>query len=301
MPDKTPNISAQAADKAASSCEEPLIQAQGEDGAEANRSSTEKTQTSPELKAPPLPDEPKPSETVGALENCETSDPEPADLNPSPKNDAPPLPDEPAPEIANDSAPPLPEEPVPEDDGWDYRWDAVASQYIFFNRFTGVEQLENPRLGESQTNTVSSTANATTSGESIEAPAPPEILGYNPAIHGDYDPNAWYAKLNEPQEPVYTNSALGVEALEYGSQAPFNRLTGHFQATGEGSDRHNADAKAKRQLHSYFDVDAAANAHHGRSLRAERQGQRLSKNELKQYKEKRKARKEEKRRAWLRE
>ena len=52
-------------------------------------------------------------------------------------------------------------------------------------------------------------------------------------------------------------------------------------------------------MNAFFDVDAAANQHDGRSLKAERQNQRLSKTELKAFKEKRRARKEEKRRAWL--
>lgn len=48
----------------------------------------------------------------------------------------------------------------------------------------------------------------------------------------------------------------------------------------------------------YFDVDAAANSHDGRSLKAERQMKKLSKKELKAFREKRKEKKEQKRRAW---
>ncbi|KAF7549442.1 hypothetical protein G7Z17_g6397 [Cylindrodendrum hubeiense] len=68
-----------------------------------------------------------------------------------------------------------------------------------------------------------------------------------------------------------------------------------------GPDRHTDEAKSRRQMNAFFDVDAAANAHDGRSLKAERSGKKPSKNELKAFKEKRRARKEEKRRAWLRD
>jgi hypothetical protein len=54
-------------------------------------------------------------------------------------------------------------------------------------------------------------------------------------------------------------------------------------------------------MNAFFDVDAAANSHDGRSLKAERSGKKLSKAELKHFKEKRRVKKEEKRRAWLRD
>ncbi|SPO04479.1 uncharacterized protein DNG_07164 [Cephalotrichum gorgonifer] len=200
----------------------------------------------------------------------------------------PPLPDE---------APPLPAEPAPgtapEDDGWDYRWDYPTGRYIFFNRITGEETLENPRVA------VSSDPAATTA---TSAPEPPIITGYNPAIHGDYDPDAWYARPAEHQD----TAAAGVVAYDptdpaeaYEASALFNRFTGQYQTEGPG--RHSDEAKSRRQMNAYFDVDAAANSHDGRSLKAERAGKKPSKNELKAFKEKRRARKEEKRRAWLRD
>jgi hypothetical protein len=64
---------------------------------------------------------------------------------------------------------------------------------------------------------------------------------------------------------------------------------------------HNDENKSKRQMTAFFDVDAAANSHDGRSLKAERRGKTLSKQELKAFKEKRHSKKEEKRRAWLRD
>ncbi|PKS10203.1 hypothetical protein jhhlp_001953 [Lomentospora prolificans] len=213
------------------------------------------------------------------------------------ESDAPPLPNEPLPETVSD-APPLPSEPVPtaEDDGWDYRWDPNIQNYIFFNRFTGQEQLENPRVpvaADAPAPAVPDVAAATAA-----APPPPAITGYNPAVHGDYDPNAWYAKGYE--DPEAAALAPDPDAI-YESTALFNRFTGQYQTSDQGPGRHTDEAKAKRQMNAYFDVDAAANAHDGRSLKAERSGKKPTKAELKFFKEKRKARKEEKRRAWLRD
>jgi hypothetical protein len=81
----------------------------------------------------------------------------------------------------------------------------------------------------------------------------------------------------------------------------FNRHTGAWQQPDQGPERHSDEAKSRRQLNNFFDVDAAANEHDGRSLKAERRTYQPSKAELKAFKEKRRARKEEKRRAWLRD
>lgn len=213
-------------------------------------------------------------------------------------SDAPPLPNEPLPATVGED-PPLPNEPAPpvEDDGWDYRWEPSVQNYIFFNRFTGQEQLENPRIPGAVTAAPGAGSDgAPTHTEA--APAPPVITGYNPAIHGDYDPNAWYAKGYEDPEavaPVPNPDAI------YESTALFNRFTGQYQTADQGPARHSDEAKAKRQMNAYFDVDDAANLHDGRSLKAERAGKKPTKSELKAFKEKRKARKEEKRRAWLRD
>lgn len=72
----------------------------------------------------------------------------------------------------------------------------------------------------------------------------------------------------------------------------------NYEVTKEN---YNDENKSKRQMNAFFDVDAAANSHEGKSLKAERSGKKLTKTELKNFKEKRKARKEEKRRAWLKD
>ncbi|RDA84919.1 hypothetical protein CP532_5168 [Ophiocordyceps camponoti-leonardi (nom. inval.)] len=207
-------------------------------------------------------------------------------------------------EAAADGPPPLPDEPIPQqaDDGWTYEWDNVAQNWYFSNRFTGVRQWENPRVPAA-----ASTVAASEPPPPVPTNERPAAGGYNPAIHGDYDPNAWYAQAYNQDQEQQQQALVGIPsfadpaAVAYGVSAGFNRFTGQFQAPGAGPQRHSDEAKARRQMNAFFDVDAAANAHDGRSLKAERQNQKLSKSELKAYKEKRRAKKEEKRRAWLKD
>lgn len=215
----------------------------------------------------------------------------------------PPLPDEAVPS----SEPPLPREAPPptEDDGWDFQWDPTSQAYFFYNRLTGKSQWENPRLpGGSASASAAGAPGTEPAGPRPPTAEAPAAGGYNPAIHGDYDPNAWYAQADNVDanflgEESAAAAAAGDEV--YGSTAQFNRFTGQFQSEDNGPGRHTDDAKSKRQMNAFFDVDAAANSHDGRSLKAERSNKKPSKSELKAFKEKRRARKEEKRRAWLRD
>lgn len=88
---------------------------------------------------------------------------------------------------------------------------------------------------------------------------------------------------------------------DYTAQAHFNRFTGKFQTAEQGPEMHNDENKSRRQMTAFFDVDAAANSHDGRSLKAERRSKSLNKKELKAFQAKRREKKEEKRRAWLRD
>jgi hypothetical protein len=225
---------------------------------------------------------------------------------------APPLPSEPVPGQTAPSEPPLPTEPAPqpEDDGWEYHWNASTSSYWFYNRFTQVWQENNPRIptyGSTAPGVPSITTSTTAPAPIIVAGQPisdPTSVagGYNPAIHGDYDPNAWYAQAaRAADEPPVPSLAPGEVSDNIATAGFFNRATGAWQRPEQGPERHSDEAKSRRQLNNFFDVDAAANEHDGRSLKAERSGKKPSKAELKAYKEKRRARKEEKRRAWLRD
>ena len=200
---------------------------------------------------------------------------------------------------SNPTAPPLPKEPVPDDDGWSAQWDATHQAWYFHNRFTGQTQWDNPRVPPAQK-----------AQPPLPAGAPPFLTsdapvsshqtvgGYNPAIHGDYDPTAWYAQHYEPPEPeTYVAPLVDNELIQVG----FNRRTGQMQHDSQGPGRHSDEAKAHRQMNAFFDIDSLASSHDGRSLKAERSGQRLTKTELKQYRERKKAKKEERRRAWLKD
>lgn len=127
--------------------------------------------------------------------------------------------------------------------------------------------------------------------------------GYDPAVHGDYDPNASYAIEARQQEEATQAAASHVagRAPDYSATGHFNRFTGKWQASAVRPENYNDENKSKRQMNAFFDVDAAANSHQGKSLKAERSAKKISKQELKAFKEKRKEKKEEKRRAWLRD
>lgn len=133
--------------------------------------------------------------------------------------------------------------------------------------------------------------------------------GYNPAIHGDYDPNADYAKDEDSEEDeqpdAATLNAMQQSGADYSATAQFNRFTGGFHSDQvhptHNPSVHTDDAKVWRQMNAYYDVDAAANSNEGKSLRAERQNRKLTKRELKAFKDRKKHKKEEKKRAWLRD
>ena len=147
--------------------------------------------------------------------------------------------------------------------------------------------------------------------ETTPTPEPRRIAGgYNPAIHGDYDPDADYAQPTYPDlDPEDAHAAhAGVvvgggdsSETSYSATGAFNRFTGKWQVASLTPENFNDESKSRRQMNAIFDVDAAANSHEGRSLKAERSGKKLSKKEVKAFREKRREKKEEKRRAWLRD
>lgn len=226
-------------------------------------------------------------------EEAEEEEIEEGEENEEEEASAPPLPDE--------VAPPLPNETPPgEDDGWEPVWDPNAQAYYFYNRFTGVSQWENPRVPDA-----SASGAAGDDQEPEQTRESPVVGGYNPAIHGDYDPTAPYAQQYEQQRSAEASGAGGVPGMalgySYEATGAFNRFTGKWQADSLRPENYSNENKARRQMNAFFDVDAAANSHDGRSLRAERSAKKLSKKELKAFKDKRREKKEEKRRAWLRD
>ncbi|KAJ5908296.1 hypothetical protein N7495_000978 [Penicillium taxi] len=210
---------------------------------------------------------------------------------------APPLPDEAPPPLPNE-APPAKED----DDGWDPFWDDKVKAFYFYNRFTGVYQWENPRLpGAAVSGAVASATDvpADVPAEESSNTEKPEVLRYIPSIHGDYDPTAPYAQ--KPEEPEEGSNIHVDPSAAYAATGTFNRFTGQWQASTITPENYNAENKSYRQMHAFYDVDAAANNHDGRSLKAERSAQRITKSQMKGFKKKAREKKEEKRRAWLRD
>lgn len=190
------------------------------------------------------------------------------------------------------SQPPLPPEEPPtevdaeDNDGWQPIWDDTYQAYYFYNSHTNETTWTNPRVPE---------ATAVVGDPPLPLEDEPDPnLTYNPAIHGDYDPTAPYAQQN---------NTASAQTDEYVARGAFNRFTGKFQPASSRRvpENYNDENKSRRQMEFYFDVDAAASTHDGRSLKAERQTRKLSRKEVREFQEKRKARKEEKRKAWLRD
>lgn len=257
----------------------------------------------------------------------------------------------------DDDKPPLPDEAPPgnlaADDGWQPVWDHGSQAYYFFNRFTNLTTWTNPRVPEVVATEAARGAAASVmapglggherrnveEGEMVAAataagveeedglsqlPRPPARPhgGYDPSIHGDYDPTADYARRGQGEGYVggggeeevaaaaaaaegdgedTAAGAAGSEGVYYTAAGSFNRFTGKWQAAELAPENFNDEHKSRRQMTAFFDVDAAANSHDGKSLKAERSGKKLSKKEVKAFKDKRREKKEEKRRAWLRD
>lgn len=270
--------------------------------AEPTRPADEQSRSGDEPGSPktePTPKKLEDDEVPGNVEEHEEKkdEIEEGEVNPGEGKDGsqPPLPDE--------DVPPLPDEPVPgavEDDGWDAMWDDNSQAYYFYNRVTGVSQWENPRVPDATASQPG--ASGANEDKMQQAPKQPRAAGgYDPSIHGDYDPTAWYAQQTEEGPSASTAAGAEDPNILYTATGTFNRFTGQWQSAGLRPENFNDENKSYRQLNAFFDVDAAANSHEGKSLKAERSGKKLTKKELKAFREKRRERKEEKRRAWLRD
>lgn len=130
---------------------------------------------------------------------------------------------------------------------------------------------------------------------------------YNPKIHGNWDPNADYAVAARKRQEAAEQATAQPTAFPFGAPgsdgyaaaATFNHRTGQFQSSDVTADRHSDANKALRQQNAYFDANASANSHDGRSLKEERRNQKLSKAQLQQYRQKKADKKLQKQRDWL--
>ncbi|KAI9838163.1 MAG: hypothetical protein M1837_002625 [Sclerophora amabilis] len=215
------------------------------------------------------------------------------------------------PPLPQEEVPPLPDEAVPskdEYDGWQPIWEETAQAFYFYNHITGVTTWTNPRMPEAVESAPGiGNHDRIRNGDEGEAPTgeepPPRSRphgGYDPAIHGDYDPTAPYAQEPHGGDAGETSAVADPNAIQTATGS-FNRFTGKWQAASLTPENFNDENKSRRQMSAFFDVDAAANSHDGKSLKAERAGKKLTKKEVKSFKEKRREKKEEKRRAWLRD
>jgi hypothetical protein len=222
---------------------------------------------------------------------------------PLPNEEEPPLPDEEEPPVP-DEEPPLPQEepPLPSeqppDDGWDPVWDPNFNAFYFYNRFTKASQWDNPRIPSVPSSGLGAYDRMDPSAGAQQKPV---AGGYIPAIHGDYDPNADYAQggPDSDDEGGYVQPQVGDATYE--ATGAFNRFTGRWQNDSIAPENYNDENKSNRQMNAFFDVVSTTNANDGRSLKAERQSKKLTRKEIKAFKDKRRERKEEKRRAWLRD
>jgi hypothetical protein len=249
-------------------------------------------------------------QSSGTMPEEDSRSPETTALKLQPSSDAASVRDEPS--QAEEDVPPLPNEAPPsrpeEDDGWQALWDQNAQAYYFYNSHTGITTWTNPRVPEA-TDAVATAGvgnyDRITSGDDEDGSDVPQKPrphgGYDPSIHGDYDPTAPYAQLHEETNAGGVVAESSDPNTIYTAAGAFNRFTGKWQPLDVTPELHNDENKSRRQMSAFFDVDAAANSHDGRSLKAERSGKKLTKKELKAFKEKRREKKEEKRRAWLRD
>lgn len=149
--------------------------------------------------------------------------------------------------------------------------------------------------------------NSTSTAASASAKQPsstgvdPNYTGYNPKIHGNYDPNAPYAQYHnkkreeEAKAQQIAQGTYAPSSTAYVTSGNFNRFTGNFQDPSQSAERHNDNNKSGRQMNAFFDVDAAANMHDGRSLKEERRNEKLSKEQIRELAKARKEKKLKKR------
>ena len=83
-------------------------------------------------------------------------------------------------------------------------------------------------------------------------------------------------------------------AQGYGAVGAFNRFSGGFQTADKSAERHSSASKSGRQLNAFFDVDAAANSHEGKSLKEARRSTKVSKKQAAAFNKQKRKKKEDK-------
>ncbi|KAK9247375.1 hypothetical protein V1506DRAFT_532496 [Lipomyces tetrasporus] len=186
-------------------------------------------------------------------------------------------------QIEDDEAPPLPPGPppptaekAPEEEPWESIWDPNTEAFYYYNHITEETTWEKPtslRLESSKKSNIDKNKPSAENGYAAR--------GFFNRFTGKWQP---YRAPSDGDGDVYGDDDKD-DSITPGEIVPFQEFSG--------------ENKAKRQLNAYFDVDLAANMHDGRSLRTERQQQKLSKKQLQQFKKKKQEKKERNKRAWL--
>ncbi|KAG4306113.1 hypothetical protein PORY_000101 [Pneumocystis oryctolagi] len=208
----------------------------------------------------------------------------------------------------SDEAPPLPDEPIPD------TLPILNRENIFMNEHVSTKEPQ-PSVSASSSlkpgNTVSScqTQGPSAPDDGWNAVLDPKTQSYyfwnsktnettwkNPRVSNDTSESCM--SLNTYQKNEVNHSSYPYK--EYVFTARFNRMSGKWQNDpNKVPENFTEDARALRQQSFYFDVEATAAAHDGRSFRAERQQKRLTKKELANYKKLYRKKKEQRKREWL--
>jgi hypothetical protein len=213
-------------------------------------------------------------------------------------------------EISEDGQQPQPAGATPPMPGFVYyntvnEWEAWSDPtqvyWCYYNTVTKNTQWHNPLVPE---NNSSTTKQPAVDKYPISVPEDPSIPPYNPKIHGDYD--NWRimykvsSRTRKEVTPEDEKADLEKKKKElFAAQANFNRMTGTFQNPALDPSNHSDEAKAKRQMEGFFDHDAWAAKHEGRSLKDERRKQKVSKAQIKEWKDGKAAKKREKFMKWI--
>ncbi|ORZ13186.1 hypothetical protein BCR42DRAFT_419355 [Absidia repens] len=198
---------------------------------------------------------------------------------------------------------------------WTEAWDDQSQAYYWWNTITYETTWDNPN----DTNAAIVTATATASEQQQTSPEKNELDSVLDTIDTKVR-----ARLDGPNSSTQAPSSLSASAYPYGSyndpstsasdhnlgatdpyrfQAFFNTKTGRFQNTNDVAQRHpdqyTMEARAKRQMEHYFDVEAYQ-AERNQQLEQGRK-RSLSRKEIERFKRAKKEKKANRMREWLRD